>query len=51
MIFRKNDGLSQFLTEIDLQSLGHEDVQHLADGILVEYPLVQSSGSDLVCLR
>ena len=41
VIFCKDDGLAQFVAVVDGQAVGHQCVQHLPDGVLVENPLIQ----------
>ena len=46
MVLGKDDGLAQLVAVVDFEAVGHEDVQHLADGVLVEDPLVERGGGD-----
>ena len=48
VIFGKNNGLSQLLAVVDPQSVSHKSMEDLPDGILVEHPLVESGGIDLL---
>ena len=41
VIFRKNDGLAQFIAIVDGQTVGHQRIQYLSDGIFIEDPFVQ----------
>ena len=48
MVLGENDSLAQLFPVVDFQAVGHEQVQGLADGILVEYPFVEPGGLDLL---
>ena len=51
VVFGKDDRLAQLGAVVDFQPVGHEDVEHLSDGVLVEHPLVQRGGGNAVrCL-
>ena len=41
VVLGKDDGLADLVAVVDLEAVGHEDIQHLADGVLVEDPLVE----------
>ena len=41
VILCKDDRLAQFVAVVDGQAMGHQCVQHLPDGVLVENPLIQ----------
>ena len=44
VVLCKDDRFAQLTAVVDGQALGHQRMQHLTDGILVENPLVQSRG-------
>ena len=46
MVFRKDNRLAQFFAVVDLQAMLHQDMERLADGILIEHPLVQLGRAD-----
>ena len=48
VVLGKDDGLAQLFAVVDFQAVGHEQVQGLADGVLVEQPLVESRRLDLL---
>ena len=48
MVFRKNNGLADIFSEMNAVTFRHEDVQHFSDGVLVEQPLIQRRGIDLL---
>ena len=47
VILGKDDGLAQFFAVVDFQAVGHQQGKRLADGILVENPLVQGGRIDV----
>ena len=44
VVLGEDDGLAQLLPVVDLQSVGHQQVQGQTDGVLVEQPLVEGGG-------
>ncbi len=48
VFFCKNDALTQLIAVVYPDALGHQGIQSLADGILVEYPLIEGGTLDLV---
>ena len=48
VVLGKDDRLAQLFAVVDFQAVGHQQVQRLADGVLVEQPLVEGGGLDLL---
>ena len=46
VVLGKDDCLSEFFAVIDAQTVLHQDMEHLTNGILVKHPFVDSRGSD-----
>ena len=46
VVLGKNDGLAKLFTVIDAQTVVHQHVQDLTDGILVKHPFVERRGCD-----
>ena len=46
MVLGEDDGLAQLLPVVDFQAVFYEKIEGLADGILVEQPLVEGGGLD-----
>ena len=44
VVLGEDDGLAQLLPVVDLQAIGHQQVQGQTDGVLVEQPLVEGGG-------
>ena len=44
VILCKDDGLAQFTAVVDGQTVGHQRVQYLSDGVFIENPFVQRRG-------
>ena len=40
VILGENDALSDFAAVVNFQPVGHQRIQHLANGILIKYPFV-----------
>ena len=44
VILCKDDRLAQFIAIVDGQTVGHQRIQYLSDGIFIENPFVQRRG-------
>ncbi len=44
VVLGKDDGLAELLTVVDFESIGHQDMENLPDGIFIENPFIQGGG-------
>ena len=41
VVFRKDNGFAQLLTVVDFDTLCHQHMKHLPNGVLIEDPFIQ----------
>ena len=46
MVFCKNNGLTEFLTVVNRQTVGHKHMKHFFNGVLIKYPFIQCRRTD-----
>ena len=44
VILCKDDRLAQFVAVVDGQTVGHQRIQYLSDGVFIENPFIQCRG-------